>query len=144
MAKKTFLFTSVQLPLFALPIEQAPAGLSPSLPSVAELQKKRFALDEAKILRAGFSLVRYDRAEKKVLKTCKDPLLGWFLVGVYPTFAAAERQLKECLADPYSVEVTASGTVMNSNGWAKLRAAGFESYRAEGIVPGHGTPHGTS
>jgi len=119
------------------------------------LLAKGFSRDEAKILMAGFDLVRYDRDEKTVWLAeteytiedgkgnwQRDPERDgtrWYKTGKspYPTFAAAERAVKEILNDGASIEVGTDGHVVHC-GNKDLRDDGFEFYRSEGIIPGHG------
>lgn len=106
-----------------------------------KLSKKGYSVDEAKALLAGFSLVRYVRQKKEIHRTCRDPLLGWYLCGLYPTFSKAEQILKEQLEVDDTIEAMEDGTVsMRGNSLKRLCSAGFKFYRSEGITPGHGTP----
>lgn len=107
---------------------------------IRALTKKGFSRDEIKVLRAGFSLVKYIRDEKKVLKSCADPMLGWFLMGISPTYAAAERRLKDLITDPKCIQTTEDGTIDMTGGSKRLYDAGFDFYRHEGIMTGHGSP----
>lgn len=116
---------------------------APSGPSIKDLMKKgasRFTRDEAKILAAGFHLVKYNRAEKSVHKICTNPMLGWYLFGISKTYAEAERRVKELLVNPLCIEVSGDGTATGHVSNHRLSAAGFQFYRSEGIIRGHGTP----
>ena len=98
------------------------------------MKKHGFSRDQMKLMDAGFSIVKYIREEKKILQNCSTPELGWFLVGVYPTYAAAERKLKE-MKDGGCIETDLDGTIIMS-GWNQpggLLKAGFEFYRCYGL-----------
>ena len=107
-------------------------------PTVKELKKQKFRDGEIKILRAGFTLANYSREEKKVKATCCDPRLGWYLVSIAPTYAAAERTLAELLEDKNTVQISEEGRTVGGASEKKLADAGFEFYRSEGVIPGHG------
>jgi len=103
--------------------------------------------DEAKILAAGFILVRYIREEKTVYERLPGDKwhLGWLkLMGSpFATFTQAERQLAAILKDPQVIQVRPeTGEVITGTGrcYDKLVLAGFDLYRSEGIVAGHGRP----
>jgi len=103
------------------------------IPTVEELKAARFGRDEIKILRSGFSLVKYDREKKTIHRTCQDPRLGWYLSSIAPSYAEAERRLAELLKDPASVQVSIDGKgVYTGRDENKLTKVGFEFYRAEG------------
>jgi len=120
-----------------------PKPLAPDVDSILEshhlrntislLVKKGFTRDEAKVLVAGFSLVKYFREEKKVIASCKDPLLGWYLVGIKTTYAAAERELKDRLQDAMTVESCVEGKIVMNTSAKKLYAAGFDFFRMRGV-----------
>lgn len=99
-----------------------------------------YSADELKILNAGFALVRYDRDNKTVQCTREDYLCGWAPPIPFITYAAAEKTLKGMLAADNVVEVLSGGNVNMTTSSKKLRTAGFEFYRSEGIIPGHGYP----
>lgn len=102
-------------------------------PTVEELRKKNFKEGEIKILRAGFALVLYDREQKTVYRSYPDPRRGWAPMGIFPTYAAAERKVAELLEDPRAVQVNFSGQTLNSRDEKKLRDAGFSFYRNAGM-----------
>lgn len=84
--------------------------------------------NEAKILLAGFDLVNYDRELKTISRIVADQSgQGWNKVGEYPTYAAAERALKEILKDSSCIRVSHDGEVLDNR--KPLIAAGFEFYR---------------
>ncbi len=100
-----------------------------------------YSPDETKILASGFSLVRYDREAKTVQCNFVDnPDKGWAPAVPFNTYAAAEKTLKEMLQLATVVEVSLDGKANMTTSSKKLFAAGFEFYRSEGIVPGHGYP----
>ena len=100
--------------------------------SIEDLRSRGFHRDEIKILRAGFSLVRYNREEKTISETWDDPILGWYLVDSYNTYAAAERKLAEIVQDPAIVQVSLDGKgVYSGRDENKLQKAGFDFYRVE-------------
>lgn len=105
----------------------------------ADIRKHGYKPAELKMIKAGFSLIRYDRDNKDVYKTCKDPALGRFLVIHGKTYADCERRLAEELKDTKLVQVDADGNAADRHAEAKLRAAGFEFYRmekgSEGVSP---------
>lgn len=99
-----------------------------------QLPRGIFSRCELKVLAAGFSLVRYTREEKKIELSEADPINGWAALEPFPTFAAAERKLKE-LKDKGDIETGIDGkiimTVWNRPGG--LIKAGFEFYRVYGF-----------
>ena len=102
-----------------------------------------FTRDEAKLLLAGFSLARYDRTEKAVYTA--HPVNGraaWshHVRSPFGTYSLAERELKETVSQPGFIEVTMTGSVRPGHKQKELFAAGFDMYRAQGLIPGHGTP----
>lgn len=129
-----------QLSLFDL-LPQASA-LSPRIEA---LGRKGFSLDEAKILAAGFNLVRYVREEKRIDSALPDgPEPDTWLKGLPDkTFAAAEKRLAAILEAPREIFVSegcVSTAYKGNKSWGKLTLAGFDFYRKEGVTPGHGTP----
>jgi hypothetical protein len=141
-----------QLSLFSDP-EPTPAN------PVNSLMEKGFSRDEAKILLAGFDLLRYDKEVKTVWVAesqitwdsnekgwAVDPEKEeprWYKTGKspYKTFAEAERAVKTIIDDAATIEVNKLGIVDNGAGRKLLKESeGFEFYRSEGIIPGHGTP----
>jgi hypothetical protein len=93
-----------------------------------------FSRCELKVLAEGFSLVRYTRDEKKIEVTKFIPEYGWDVLEPFPTFAAAERKLKE-LKEQGCIETGLDGKIIMS-GWNQpggLRKAGFEFYRVYGF-----------
>jgi hypothetical protein len=126
-------------------------GLSP----IDSLLVRGFSRDEAKILMTGYDLVRYDREAKTVwlaetqytIEDGRDNWVidperdeaRWYKTGKspYPTFASAERAVKEILDDGATIEIGGDGKVVHCNN-RDLLDAGFDFYRTEGIIPGHG------
>lgn len=109
----------------------------------SQLEGRGFYSDEAKILCAGFSLVRYAREEKRIYQVLTDgPITYCWLKGLpFATYAAAEKTLAQLLlTNPLCIQVSESGQVTGYKNINKLGAAGFDLYRSEGIIPGHGTP----
>lgn len=102
-------------------------------PTVNELMLWGYNHNEAKILAAGFSLVKYDREAKQLFISAEDPRGGWLLLPERETFAAAERDLEQMIADG-SINVAGNhkGTVAGHKCMHRLRAAGFEFYRNGG------------
>lgn len=94
----------------------------------------QYSRDEFKILAAGFSLVKYFREQKTLRLSAADPSHGWVELDPFTTFAAAERKLKE-LKEKGNIESDINGKIDRHN---SLSAAGFEFYRFEGVIPGHG------
>jgi hypothetical protein len=93
-----------------------------------------FSKCQMKVLSAGFPLVRYTRNEKKIEITEADPVNGWAVLEPFPTFAAAERKLRE-LKDKGHIETGVDGKIIMS-GWNQpggLLKAGFEFYRCYGL-----------
>jgi hypothetical protein len=108
--------------------------------TVDELVEAGYSLNGAKILLAGFRLVIYHREEKTIQVSCPDPFVEREELSAFPTYAAAERALKELLQDPLLIQIDNGHKGSVLSGDKKLRDAGFESYRVEGITPGHGRP----
>jgi len=103
----------------------------------ADIRRHGYKPSELKMIKAGFSLIRYDREDRNLYRTCKDPALGRFLVLHGKTYAECERKLDELLKDDAKlVQVTADGSAADRHAEAKLRAAGFEFYRFEKGSPG--------
>lgn len=98
----------------------------------------QFSRDEAKLIAAGFVLVKYDREAKSIQQTYIEGGKGWAPSITFSTYAAAERTLKEALKQENVVEVTLDGHANYSSCGRKLFTAGFDFYRTEGIIPGHG------
>lgn len=99
-----------------------------------KLPRETFSRCELKVLAGGFSLVRYTREEKKIELSEADPCNGWTALEVFPTFAAAERKLKE-LKDKGDIETGLDGKIIMT-GWNQpggLSKAGFEFYRVYGF-----------
>lgn len=95
-----------------------------------------FSRDELKVLAAGFQLAEYSREEKMVWHSVFDldnDYKLWTVAGTYPTYAAAERKLKELKASG-CIETGLDGKISMSD-WFKngLRDAGFEFYRVYGL-----------
>jgi DNA polymerase-3 subunit beta len=112
-------------------------------PSISGYIQQGFSRDEAKLLLAGFILVRYHRPEKAIWTAF--PLNGkatWchHVRSPFETYSLAERQLKEALSQPGYIEVSMTGEVHAGQKHRELFAAGFDLYRSEGIISGHGTP----
>lgn len=103
------------------------------IPSVEGLKILGFDDNEIKILRGGFSLVRYYREEKSLRITGVEFGKGWMDAGTFPTYAAAERVLAEHLKRDLIVEVNYMGRTVNSKDEKKLRCAGFSFYRNAGM-----------
>lgn len=114
-----------------------PAAVKPSLRDLRN--RAGFSRDEAKVLRAGFRLVKYVREEKKILCSCLDPMLGWFLHGISKTYAEAERRLADHLKNGL-IQTNEDGLICTNQHGKVLEAAGFGLYRKEGDLPGYGTP----
>ena len=92
-----------------------------------------FNRNEAKILTAGFSLVKYDREAKQLSISAEDPRAGWMTLPARETFSAAERDLEKMIEDGLiNVAGNIKGTVAGHKCTHKLRAAGFEFYRNGG------------
>lgn len=117
-------------------------------PSYHRFMEMGFSRDESKLLLAGYSLVRYDRPAKNidVISSGEDRDAGciaWLKHERSPfaTYSSAERELKSILSQPFYIEVTMAGEVTGHK-QSELLAAGFDLYRSEGIIPGHG--HGSA
>lgn len=115
-------------------------------PSYDRFIQQGFSRDEAKLLHAGLSLVRYNREAKTIdlISSGEDSekgVVAWLKHESSPfaTYSAAERELKSILSEKGTIEVTLEGQVTGHKE-SELEAAGFGLYRVEGIVPGHGTP----
>lgn len=99
-----------------------------------KLTPSAFSRDERKILAAGFDLVKYFRDRKVVLMSEADPANLWTALEPFPTYAAAERKLKELKAQG-NIETGLDGKIIMS-GWNRpgsLIDAGFEFYRVYGL-----------
>lgn len=99
-----------------------------------QLPLTAFSRDELKVFRAGFFLVKYYREEKelRIADTTLDN--GWTMLNAFPTYASAERRLKEYKEAGY-VESSREGKIVMT-GWhfhQELKTAGFEFYRAYGL-----------
>lgn len=96
-----------------------------------------FSRDQAKVLAAGFMLVRYTREEKLVEVSA--PLMeeGWKQFEPFPTYAAAERKLKEMI-ESGRVNTDNTGKIIMT-GWNQpgVRKEGFEFYRCYGLYEYH-------
>lgn len=103
--------------------------------SISDLMNKGgYSRDQAKVLRAGFQLVKYTRESKQIEFTGTDPLDGWSLLDGFPTYAAVERKLKEMLDQSEYVATGDDGTIGGSTNMSgKLRKAGFDFYRVYGL-----------
>ena len=102
-----------------------------------------FSRDEAKLLLAEFTLVRYDREEKVIYFAEPDGDHSYWnrhVMSPFATYAAAERELKSLLSMLGYIEVTIEGLVNLGHKNRELSDAGFDLYRSEGIMPGHGSP----
>lgn len=91
-----------------------------------------FSLCELKVLAAGFMLVRYDRDAKKIELSEADICNGWTALSQFPTYAAAERALKELTGKGY-IWTGLDGKIVMSGQSGKLMAEGFEFYRVYGF-----------
>jgi hypothetical protein len=129
LTRQTSLFASMPEPEV---VEQQPCLIQ--MPETADC----FNCDEHKLLVAGYILVKYNRELKTIQQTYIPPKRGWAPSVTFGTFAAAERTLKEALAADNVVEVCLEDEVNMTSSSKKLYAAGFEFYRSEGIIPGHG------
>ena len=98
----------------------------------------QFSRDEQKLIAAGYVLVKYDREAKSIQQTYIESGNGWTPAITFKTFAAAEKTLKEAIALENVVEVTLDGKVNFASCRSKLFKAGFDFYRTEGIISGHG------
>lgn len=100
-----------------------------------KLVKMGYTRDQIKVMDEGFFLIKYIREEKKILCTGMDPLNGWYLHGIYETYAKAERILKDLYAGPMNVRI-GEGNEIIMTGWNQpggLLKAGFEFYRVYGL-----------
>ena len=113
-------------------------------PSINTYIVQGFSRDQAKLLLAGFTLVRYGRTEKVIYLAVPDEGKShWFkhVGSPFATYTAAEKELKDLLSMLGYIEVTSDGLVLvTGRKHSELSAAGFDLYRSEGIVQGHGTP----
>lgn len=101
-----------------------------------DMMKWSWSRDEAKLLAAGFRLVRLDREMKRIDVSCHNPRLYWTADTVRETFAAAERDLKRAIEGPEQfVEVSMDGQTQDRG--HKLKAAGFTFYRVECLTGHH-------
>lgn len=103
-------------------------------PAINRLMTYGFSRDEAKVLHGGFHLVRYTRDEKKLELSEADHCNGWLALEPFPTYAAAERKLKE-LKTAGNIETDLKGKIIMT-GWNQpggLLKAGFEFYRVYGL-----------
>lgn len=104
-------------------------------PEVDEQSERIFSRDQLKLLDVGFSLVRCTREEKRIdLVTSAQQERGWCSIGPFPTYAAAERKLKE-LKDQGCIETDRNGKIIMT-GWNRpggLLKEGFEFYRCYGL-----------
>jgi hypothetical protein len=117
-----------------------PEELQPELPNTESIAVADiYSRDENLLLGAGFILVRYDRDKKTVQRTWDNYLQGWAPEVMFNTYAAAERTLKEMLQMGSCIEVDHRGKVVMNTSAKKLYAAGFDFYRTEGVIPGHGS-----
>ena len=114
-----------------------PASQPALLPETAT--STLYTRDETKILHMGFILVRYDRDKKTVQRTWDNSRQGWAPAIPFNTYAAAKRTLKDMLKIDNVVEVHLDGKANRTSSSKKLYAAGFDFYRTDGIIPGHGT-----
>ena len=100
-----------------------------------DLMKWSWSRDEAKLLAAGFRLVRLDREMKRIDTSCHNPRLYWTPDTIRETFAAAERDLKQAVEGPENfIAVSMNG---GAGRCAKLDSAGFTFYRVEGLTGHH-------
>jgi len=113
---------------------------APSLNTYVQLG---FSRDEAKLLLAEFTLVRYDREEKAIHFAEPDEDQSYWsphIMSPFATYVAAEKELKSLLSMLGYIEVTMEGLVHPGHKHRELSDAGFDLYRSEEIVMGHGTP----
>jgi len=115
-----------------------------ALSGVDGFRSQGFTLDEAKLLHAGFSLVRFNREKKTVEYAGMFSGPEWNLTAgsPYATYTQAERELQSFFAGMKQwnpVKVSLQGNAYCGNN-AELAKAGFVFYRQEGVMPGHGTP----
>jgi hypothetical protein len=102
--------------------------------------------DEAKILVAGFTLLRYIREDKSISSITPEipprrDIWSQVVSAQFATYSQAERNLAASLKDPQTVQVSpTTGEIVNGGDRNKLILAGFDFYRTEGIIQGHGTP----
>lgn len=99
-------------------------------PGAEDPREGYFSRDEIKVLSEGFNLVRYCRFDKTIEMSEADPCNGWLLLDPFPTYAAAERKLKE-KKDRGDIETGTDGKIIMT-GWNQpngLSKAGFEFYR---------------
>jgi hypothetical protein len=115
-----------------LPVVEEPAKAL----TFQELMQWGYSRNEAKIIAAGFQLVKYSRDERVVSITAVDPRGGWLSSPPASTFAAAERDLATVLERPGLIEVAGNkkGGVVGHKCMHALRAVGFEFYRAERVM----------
>jgi hypothetical protein len=104
-----------------------------------ELMGWGYKRNEAKILAAGFQLVKYERDEKQLSVTAVDPRAGWLHLPARETWAAAERDLETMITDGM-INVVGNGKagVPGHKCMKALRAVGFEFYRNAGDRIKHG------
>lgn len=117
----------------------------PVKPSIRDFQERGFSVDESKILAAGFVLVRYTQEDKTIdIADPEEWKSGWVPHEDSPfkTYAAAERAMSDMLKHPQCICVSSDCGEASSGGRTreKLSKAGFDFYRVEGTIPGHGTP----
>jgi hypothetical protein len=119
MAKIKPIFTWEQISLFA-----DPDPVTVEFPDY-------FDRNMVKVLRAGFTLVVYDRINKHI-KIAEADGINTRWVGhpdaPFKTYAQAERTLDLMLKDPAVVDTSENGFI---GCWKKLTAAGFDFYRTE-------------
>jgi len=116
-------------------VPETQPALIETVTSAADL----YTRDETKLLTAGFILVRYDREAKTVQRTSANSAAGWAPAVLFNTYAAAEKTLKDMLKIDTIIEVSLEGKANLTTCRRKLLAAGFDFYRSEGVIPGHGT-----
>lgn len=93
-----------------------------------------YSRDEAKVLAAGYMLVRYTREEKLIEVSAAIATDGWKEFEPFLTYAAAERKLKEMI-DSGRINTGHDGKIIMT-GWNRpggLINDGFEFYRCYGM-----------
>ena len=97
-----------------------------------ELMGWGYKRNEAKIIAAGFQLVKFDREEKQLSVTAVDPRGGWLQLPARETWAAAERDLETMITDGMiNVVGNNKAGVSGNKCISALRNKGFEFYRKE-------------
>ncbi len=98
-----------------------------------------YSVDQAKVLCAGFVLIRMHPGINSISHTFTNPHNRWSVAERYNSFAQMERAFKQELERSNRIATNLAGDIFIGMGNRnKLYAAGFDFYRLETDTGGHG------